>query len=154
MTNKPNVPGEIFLGNKDYSIRMDWKVSGWLFLATLISCFSDIMFPRMVQQWPIGWRVTVATIPFLLILLWTRNLAHWIRGMDELHRRITVKAILFAVSATFFFVMLWHRLDVTGFFSAIFPRRSSWDIATVGHAFLLLTFFYFLGHTIFNRRYK
>ena len=74
--------------------------------------------------------------------------------MDEMHRRITLASVLFAVGATFFFVMFWHRLDKAGFFEAMIPGRASWDIGTVGHAFLLLTLFYFVGHTLFNRRYK
>jgi hypothetical protein len=71
-----------------------------------------------------------------------------------LHQRITVAAMLFAVSATFFFVMLWHRLDVAGFFEVICPGRKSWDIGTIGHISLVLIFFYILGFSIFNRRYK
>lgn len=154
MNSKPNVPGEIFLGDKDYSIRMDWKVSGWLFLATVISAFSDILFPQTVSQWPLVWRVTIVLAQFGAIALWARNLANWIRGMDEMHRRITLAAVLFAVSATFFFVMLWHRLDKAGLFEALAPGRASWDIGSIGHAFLLLTLFYFIGHTRFNRRFK
>jgi len=78
--------------------------------------------------------------------------------MDELHRRITLAAILFTVSASFFFVVLWHRLERAGVFQAIFPSTNAsdarWDIGTVGHIFLLMTFCYFLGYRIFNRRYQ
>jgi uncharacterized membrane protein len=158
MDNKLNIPDEIWLGKKEYSWRMDWKVNGWLFVATLISAASDFLFIQQVKHMGIALRTIIATVPFLAILLWARALSRWIRGMDELHRRIMLAAILFAVSATFFFVMLWHRLDKAGFFQAIFPAGknpdASWDICTVGHMFLLITFFYFLGHSIFNRRYK
>src|SRR5688500_2833411 len=111
MNNKSNLPDEIWLGKTEYSMRTDWKVNGWLFAATIISCASDIMFPHQVRQWHIGVRALVALIPFLIVPLWVRSLARWIRGMDELHRRITLAAVLFTVSATFFVVMLWHRLD-------------------------------------------
>jgi hypothetical protein len=158
MNHKPNVPDEIWLGKKEYSWRMDQKVNGWLFVAALISCASDILFLDQIKQWHVAWRTIIALAPFLAILLWARSLARWISGMDELHRRITLAAILFAASATFFFVMLWHRLDDAGVFAAIFPAgknpNASWDIGTVGHIFLLLTFFYFLGYRIFNRRYQ
>jgi hypothetical protein len=157
MNIKPNVPGEIFMGEKEYSWRADWKVNGWLFVATLISAFADIIFAHIVRQWPLGWRVGIVCAEFAAIALWARSLTHWICGMDEMHRRITTSAVLFAVSATFFFIMLWHRLDRAGLFDAIFPKPKAgggWDICTVGHEFLLLTLFYFLGHTVFNRRYK
>ena len=157
MNNKPNVPAEIFLGEKEYSWRMDWKVNGWLFVATIISSLADIMFPHVVNQWPLGWRVGAVIAQFLAIALWARSLSRWIGGMDELHRRITVSAVLFAIGATFFVLMLWHRLESAGLFDAIFSKPKpggSWDICTVGHGFLLLTLSYCAGHSLFNRRYK
>src|SRR5262245_477038 len=108
MKNKLNIPGEIFLGNQDYSWRMDWQVNGWLFVAALISCFSDIIFRQTVSQCSLTLRVGIVLGQFVAILLWARALLLWIRGMDELHRRITTAAVIFAIGATFFFVMLWH----------------------------------------------
>jgi hypothetical protein len=119
MNNKPNIPGEIFLGEKEYSWRADWKVNGWLFVATLISCFSDIIFHHAVWQWPLGYRVCIVLAQFLAILLWARSLTRWIRGMDELHRRITTSAVLFAISATFLspcFGIVWTRRVCSNFF--------------------------------------
>lgn len=157
MNNRPNIPGDIFLGEKDYSWRMDWKVNGWLFVAAVISALCEIMFPQAVRQWPLGWRTAVVIAEFLAIALWARDLRAWIRGMDELHRKITTSAVLFAVGATFFFLMLWHRLDQAGLF-ALLPKPKhggvGWDICTVGHGFLLMTLFYFVAQTIFNRRFK
>jgi hypothetical protein len=155
MNNKPNIPDEIFLGsNKEYSWRTDLKVNGWLMVAVLISGASDFFFQQQVKELEVTLRTLIALAPFFAILFWVRSLAQWIRGMDELHRRITLAAVLFSVSATFFFVLLWHRLEVAGFFEVVCPGRQSWDIGTVGHVFLLMTLFYILGHSIFNRRYK
>jgi hypothetical protein len=158
MKNTLNVPDQLWIGTKEYSWWTDLKVNGWLFAATLISAASDFLFPRQIEHWHVALRTTIALAPFLAILLWAQSLARWIRGMDELHQRITRGAVLFAVSATFFFVMLWHRLDKAGFFEALVPTSktasASWDIGTVGHVFLLLTFLYALGHSIFNRRYE
>jgi hypothetical protein len=158
MNEKLNVPDEIWLGKKDYSWRADWKVNGWLFVAAIISSASDLLFRRQIAQWSTSAKTIIALVPFVAILLWTRSLARWIRGMDELHRRITVAAVLFATSATFLFSTVWHRLDQAGFFQAIFSagqhQSANWDIVTVAHLFLLMTFFYFLGYSIFNRRYQ
>ena len=158
MNTKPNVPGEIFMGEKEYSWRADWRVNGWLFVATIISALAEIMFPHVVRQWPLEARVGIVFAEFFAIALWARSLTLWIRGMDEMHRCITTLAVLFSVSATFFFLMLWHRLDSAGLFSSLFgpPKKPGvgWDICTVGHGFLLLTLFYFTSFTIFNRRYR
>ena len=157
MNHKPNVPGEIFMGEKDYSLRMDWTVNGWLFTATIISALCDIMFPHVVHQWSLIARTGIVLAEFAALALWIRSLSRWIRGMDEMHQRITVSAILFAVSATFFILMFWHALDHAGLFSAILPKPKAgggWDICTVGHGFLLLTLFYFTGFSRLNRRYR
>jgi hypothetical protein len=154
---KLNVPDEIFMGNQEYSWRSDWRVNGWLFVATLISCFCDVIFHHAVWQWPVSARAGVQLAEFVAIALWARGLTRWIRGMDEMHRRITVSAVLFSVSATFFFLLLWHRLNVAGLWDVLFghPRNGgSWDIGTVGHGFLLLTIFYFAACSVLNRRYK
>jgi hypothetical protein len=156
MNNKLNIPEEVIPG-KNYSFWADMKVNGWLCVAALIGG-ADILFVHQVKHLDVALRTIIALAPFVVIPLWVRDLARWIRGMDELHQRITLAAILFAVSTTFFFVMLWHRLDKAGFFQAIFPASknpdASWDICTAGHVILLLAFSYFLGYTIFNRRYK
>ena len=158
MNSKPNIPDEIWLGKAEYSLWTDWKVNGWLFLAAIISGVCDILFPHQISQWPLGLRVVVAMVPFLALLLWVRSLARWIGGMDELHRRITLAAVLFTTGASFFVVMAWHRLDKAGVFQALFPPGrnpdASWDIATVGHVFLLMTLFYFCSYAVFNRRYR
>ena len=156
MNNKPNIPNEIYWG-KEYSLRMDQKVNGWLIVATLISAFSEVMFPFVVKQLPLEIRVGIVLAEFAAIALWARALTRWIRGMDEMHSRITTSVILSAVSATFFFMMLWHRLDRAGLFNAVFgePKTGGgWDICTVGHGFLLLVLFYGVAQTIFNRRNK
>jgi hypothetical protein len=156
--NKPNKPDEIWLGKQDYSMWTDWKVNGWLFVATIVSGFCDIVFRSQVRQWPVALQAIVAVVPFVAILFWMRTLGRWIRGMDELHRRITLEAVLFTTSATFLFVMLWHRLDRAGVFQATFPGgrnpEASWDIGTIGHVFLLMTFFYFVGYRVCSRRYE
>jgi hypothetical protein len=150
--NKPNVPDEIWLGKKEYSAWKDLKVNGWLMAAALISGASDIVFRSAVRQWPVYWQVIVALLPFVAVLLWVRSLLAWVRGMDELHQRITLSAILFSTGASFFVVMLWQRLVSAGALSS--GAAASWDIDTLAHVFLLMTLFYVIGHRIFNRRYE
>src|SRR6185312_9190888 len=110
MNSKVNVPEQIEFGKEGYSWRMDWKVNGWLFVATIISGLCDILFHRVTQQWPLGVRVGIVLVEFLAITLWAGSLTRWIRGMDEMHRRVTVSAVLFSVGTTFFIMMLWHSL--------------------------------------------
>ena len=156
MNNKPNLPNEIFWG-KEYSWRMDQKVNGWLCVAAVTSGLADIIFARTVNHWPLLARVGIVLVEFIAIALWARSMTQWIRGMDEMHRRITTSVVLTATGATFFFMMLWHCLNRVGLFDVIFVKPKpggSWDICTVSHGFLLLIIFYGIAQTIFNRRYK
>ena len=103
------------------------------------------------------WNALSSPHEFLALALWAKAMVGWIRGMDEMHRRITTSVVLFAVSATSFFMLLWHRLDRAGLFNAAFSqpiKGGSWDICTVCHGFLLLVLFYGVAQAIFNRRYK
>ena len=150
--NKPNLPDEIDVRKKDYSFRADMKVNGWMLVALIISSASDVFFTDQIKAWPPACRTIIAVAPFLFILLWVRALTRWSRGMDELHRRITLSAIMFAVSATFFVVALWHVLAKVGIwrsgFLGVFDPNSVWVILSV------MTASYFHGHRIFNRRYQ
>jgi hypothetical protein len=152
MNNKPNIPDEIDFRKKDYSFRADMKVNGWMLVALLISCTSDVFFPDQIKTWHVAWRAIIAIAPFPFILLWVRDLTRWIRGMDELHRRITLTTIVFAVSTTLSVVALWHLLAKAGiwqtFFRNFFDPNSIWVILS------LMTAFYFHGYRIFNRRYQ
>jgi len=158
--NKPNLPGELDLlgGKKDYSLRTDWKINGWLYAAVIISSASDVFFHQQTREWPLALRTMVALAPFLALLLWMRSFARWIRGMDELHRRITLAACFFATAATLFVVAAWHRLYQEGVFQALFQTElkpgAGWDIGGVWLILGLMTSFYILGSKIFNRGYQ
>ena len=156
MNTKPNLPNEIFWG-KEYSWRVDRKVNFWLCLATVISGLTDILFARFVSHWPLGVRVGIVLAQFFALALWAHSMTRWIRGMDEMHRRITTSVALIATGATFFFMMLWHGLNRVGFFDAVFVKPkpgNSWDICTVCHGFLLFVLFYGIAQSVLNRRFK
>jgi hypothetical protein len=189
MNNKPNVPDELITLNlKRYSFWTDIKVNGWLFVAMLTACANIMLlhsntfrifhlhekdWPVLAEwlhphaeNWPVVLRAIIELLPMFLSLLWVRDVVRWIRGMDELHRRIMLEAGLFAVIGTLFFVTVWDRLQKMGILKAIFqppaPPLERWDYRQLAHLDFsyfpliaaLLCFFFFLGHTIFNRRYK
>jgi hypothetical protein len=156
MNVKPNLPNDIFWG-KGYSWRKDCRVNSGLALAAVVSGFADVIFAHTVRQWSLEARTAIVLVEFLAIALWALNVTRWIHGMDELHRRLTTSVMLSAIGATFFVMLLWHRLDRAGLFNAIFPtpkNGGSWDICTICHGFLLFVLFYGLAQFAFHRRYK
>jgi hypothetical protein len=147
MNNKPNIPEELVTW-KYYSFRTDVKVNGWCWVALLTSFVNEAFLLPPHKDWPIAMRAVIALIPLVACLLWVRSVARWIRGMDELHRNITLVACLFAAIATLFVVTALHLLVVAGVFSANLIASSSY--VSIG----LVACLYGLGHFLFNRRYK
>ena len=157
MNAKPNNPDELILIDRQFSLRTAWKVCRWLFLAMAVSVLCDWIFPKEIKQWPFSWRIAVVLAEFVPILFWSRSVAKWIHGMDELQRRIAQASFLFAVSATLFFMLLWTRLDAASFFRTIFGppfMNNTWGILSVADAYVLLSGFYGFGYLFFKRRYK
>jgi hypothetical protein len=167
MNNKPNIP-EVMMPGKNYSLWADLKVNGWL-MALWPAVFGGDLWLFNHDDCSFMFRIVIALIPPVMCLLWIRSVTRWIRGMDELHRRITIDACLFAITWTFFVIATWLHLKHERILDAIFqsPHSFFWALALrfnqVGIteydfyyplALTLLVCFYFLGHFIFNRRYK
>jgi hypothetical protein len=157
MSDKPNNPDELILIDRQFSFRTTWSVCRWWFIAFIISMLCDVIFANEKKQWPLPGRVIIVVVEFLALLFFMLDVARWIRGTDELQRRITLAALLFAVSASFFSFLFWLRLEREGFFNAIFGApiwNNTWGISSVAHACALLSTFYGVGYLIFKRRYK
>jgi hypothetical protein len=167
MNHKPNLPDKILPG-KNYSLWADLKLNGWI-LASWPAIFLGDLWLFNHGDCPLSLRVIIALIPLAMCLLWMWGVARWIRGMDELHRRITLEACLFAITGTFFVITAWQHLKHEGILKAVFRSSDSFPAhLALGFekaglteydflyflAIMLLFSFYLLGHFIFNRRYK
>jgi hypothetical protein len=167
MNNKPNDPEEILPG-KNYSFWADMKVNSWFIITALTAIVGDT-WTVFHKHCPILLRVIFAVIPPIACLVWIRNMARWIHGMDELHRRIIVEVFLFATVWTLFVILAWERFKQMAILETIFPsfqlfiERENSDmfclVMAISHVEYLLTipmfvFFYFIGYLIINSRYK
>ena len=157
MSNKPNNPDELILIDRQFSLRTAWRVCRWLFLAAAISALCDWVYPKEFKQLPFGSRVAMVLAEFAALALWYFDVQRWMRGQDELQRRITQASLFFAVSVSFFFFLLWTELDAAGFFHQVFGRpfmNNTWGICSVADVFLLISGFYGFGYLYFRRRFK
>jgi hypothetical protein len=155
MNNKPNLPEEIMFG-PSYSIRANLKANTWAFVAMILAWAGDQLL-ALPRDWTVAQRVIIALVPLLVGLFWVRDFARWVRGMDEMHRRLSVEACLFATGVTLFVVSTWHILDKTGVFQAgSYMTKLHLDshFHTASFPISLVVGFYFLGYAILNRRYK
>ena len=182
MTTKPNDPEEC-INFKKVSWRTDTKVNYWLFIAVVAGLANEILFHTIVPPidgvlrenfltWPVGIRLIIESVPLLAGLLWARGLARFIRGMDELHRRITIEAWLIAALATLGFLSIWPLLDAAGISASVYwtthfhgeftdkPRfiLGFWLLLdkppSIFLTLCLLYAFNILGYFILIRRYK
>ncbi len=163
MNTKPNDPEELFHPKK-YCLWTDLRVNYWLIFAIFAGTANDLLFhSRLPLQdnyltWPVGLRATIELIPLVMALLWTRSMARWMQGMDELQRRITLGAWLFGAAATLGILSLWPLLDGAGVSAAILKATKfhleALDKPNFPVTLGLLCVFYVLGHSIFNRRYR
>jgi len=157
MSNPPSIPDELIMFDRQFSWRTAWKVARYWLLAFMLSAAFDLIFPDVKKHWSPGGRAALVAAEFLALVLFYFDAAKWIRGMDELQRRVALELFLFSVSASFCFFLLWLRLEREGFFNAIFGPplwNNTWGISSVAHACALLGGFYGLGFLIFKRRYK
>jgi hypothetical protein len=108
-------------------------------------------------DWPLALRLLIALLPLAASLLYVRGMALWIRGMDELDRRVTLGALLFGTTLYLVFNAGWALLVRAGVFSAFNLTRWHLDQMPFYNCTLTicLTFiFSSLGYGLFNRRYK
>jgi len=155
MNTKPNIPGEVVIADREFSLAKAWNVNAWLCVAALTSALGDVVYSAELRQWPAGVRLGILLFEYAALLLWVRRLVIWVRGMDEMHRQTTLATFIFSVTATLLFTLLWLRLEVGGFFEAFLGGRTGFGMGTLSFAILVHSFFFGLGHRfIFNRRNK
>jgi hypothetical protein len=82
-------------------------------------------------------------------LLYVRRLSHWLRGRDELQRRIQLEAVLFAALGA---VFVTAALSMLSGYDIRLPRLGNglgWE-----GTFALVLGSYFVANFILNRRYR
>src|SRR5690348_18005738 len=97
MNSKLNIPDEIGLWTgKPYSWRDSLKAGGGWMMLTYLTDVPGAYLISHHKDWSLALRIMFALIPLAAALLYVRGVVRWIRGMDELHRQITVVAFGFA----------------------------------------------------------
>jgi hypothetical protein len=114
---------------KHYSFRADLKLNFWAFVALLLAAFARWLLPS---------------------LIYVRAIARWIRGMDELQRRMQLEACLFATTGTVFIATALSLLAGFGLFQS---TRIAHGLGWEG-TFAVVVLLYILGNIVVNRRYR
>jgi len=131
---------------------------GWMMLVFV----TDVPGANLLshhKDWPLVLRVVITLIPLLAGLFYVRSIVRWIRGMDELHQRITQAAFLFATVAYLVLSVAWGLLKRTDVFEVIFQAThlhfELMPFANCTFAIGMTYVLFGIGYVhIFNRRYK
>ncbi len=123
-------------------------MNAWFVVATVLYAI-NMMLAKRHPEWSVTIRATLALIPLLPGLLYIRSLMRFIRGMDELQRRIQLEAWLFATIGTILIGMAISTLNSSG----VHLDKVENGLG-MGQAFIVAFVLWIVGTTVANRRYK
>ena len=111
--DKPNTIEEITPHPGHYSPRKDMRLNGWLAVATA-AYVAELLLLKKNPDWSPALRSLLALAPLLPGFLYVRTWLRFIRGLDELQRRIQLEAFLFAALGTLLVETVVNTLNANG----------------------------------------
>ena len=132
----------------EYSLRADLRLNAWLGVAGVVYV-AGLFLLKQHSEWSPLTRGLVALTPLIPGLLYLRSGMRFVRGLDELQRRVQVEAFLFAALGTVIVGAAINTLNAHGVQLGQFSHGLS-----VGATFTLLFVLWLIGSAIANCRYK
>jgi hypothetical protein len=131
-----------------YSFKKDLRLNAWMIVAAAVYVAILELLKRHPEWSPIT-RGLLALTPIIPGVLYVRTCLRFIRGMDELQRRIQTEAWLFAALGSLIIGTIINTLNANG---VTFGRLTHG--LSLGGAFALTFALWLVGTAIANRRYK
>ena len=127
----------------------------------MLAFLTDLPGLRLIEHhndWPLALRAIIALLPLIATSLYVRSIVRWVRGMDELHRRIALEAFLFPTVTYLFLTAAWFLLNQAGVWDAIAQTMSlhleRMPFSNCTFIICLTYVFFGVGNSILNRRYQ
>jgi hypothetical protein len=134
--------------SEHYSFKKDLRLNAWMMVAAAVSVAIDVLLKRHPEFSPLT-RALLTLTPLIPGMLYVRDCMRFIRGMDELQRRIQMEAWLFAALGTLIIVTIFNTLNSNG----VSLGRLDHGFSLVG-TFALTFVLWLVGTDIANGRYK
>ncbi len=134
--------------SKHYSFKTDLKLNAWLGVAMGVALVGRWLL-REHPEWDSQLRAAVAVAPLVPGLLYVWSCTRFVRGLDELQRRVQLEALLFATLGT---LVIGTTINVLNAHGVSF--RGLQHGLEIGGAFVLLFALWLVGSAIANCRYK
>lgn len=146
--DKPNTIESVLPLSGEYSCKQDVRLSAWLFVAT-VNYVAVLLLLKYHSEWSPLTHGLLTLTPMLPGALYVRSCLRFIRGMDELQRRIQLEAWLFASLWTLVITTVINTLAANGVALGYLEHGLSlWG------AFTLAFFLWLVGTAIARQRYK
>lgn len=145
---KPNLFESVASCSGQYSFKRDLRLNAWLGV-TVVVYLSTLLLLSAHREWSPLVRGVVALSPLLPTLLYLRDWIRFVRGMDELQRRVQVEAALFASLGTVFVGMAITTLNGHGV-----PVAGLEHGLDFGGVFVVMFALWLVGVKIANCRYR
>ena len=145
---KPNVMESVQPCSGQYSLKADLRLNAWLAVAGVV-WVADLELLKRYPEWSPLLRGLLALVPLIPGLLYMRSCMRFVRGLDELQRRIQLDALIFAAMGTVMVGMAVNTL-IAHEVPLGFLRHG----LGIGESFVLLFFLWLVGSAVANRRYK
>ena len=148
MDKKPNTIESIQPLSGQFSTKVDIRLNAWCYVAFAVWVVG-FSLRQHHPEWSPAWRATAELAPLAPGLLYVRSCVRFLRGMDELQRRVQLSALLFAAMGT---VLVGTVLTALG--------RNQILVGPLGHGlgvgggFICLFVLWIAGSALANRRYR
>jgi hypothetical protein len=147
--------------------RTDLKVHAWSIVTVLAAGVPSLGMALFHPDWSQPLKIAIALAPFAPTCLWGASVARWIRGLDELQRRIQSGALFFAAIGTLSITTAVNALQAYGVLKMDVPdsrfpvvNEEFQRVLQGAHGLgwlttiLLMWLLWTVGLALFNRRYQ
>ena len=147
--NKPNLLESVLQPCSDhYSLKKDLRLNAWMLVATAVYVAISVLLKRHPEWSPLA-RGLLNLTPMIPGVLYVQTCLRFIRGMDELQRRIQLEAWLFAALGSLIIGAVINTLNDSGVSLGDLKHGLS-----LAGTFALTFVLWLVGTAISNRRYK
>jgi hypothetical protein len=145
--NKRNTMESVMPFSGQYSFKKDLRLSGWFIFAAATLVVIEYLL-RHHPEWSLSWKVILSLSPLVPCLLYARSWLRFIRGLDEMQRRIQVEVWLFAAMGTVLVETIISVLNAKGV--GVLSNHG----LGMGGTMVSMVVLWILGTVISNRRYR
>jgi hypothetical protein len=145
--SSPNTFESVAPCSGSYSFLKDLRLNSWLLVATAVYLAQRHLI-GIHPEWSPAARGFASLAPLAPALLYVRSWVRFVRGMDELQRRVQIGAHLFAAWGTILAGIVFTTLNEQGVI-AFLPHGPGF-----GGVMVCLLFLWSIGVAVGNCRYK